>query len=180
MSDEQARRQAVRTLCEHAGANGPQDSRTQTKIYALRGLAQAAARLPSDDETRGAVVGAALDAMRDSSRPVERTAGAMLLDSALRSGSLGVLLRSPSLKSRYEFEVVTPLEGGGASSHYAAAQGAIEYRFYLMRSLALMGRAAVGEPNLPHRCRAILSAMSQSHPDPRLREMARLYSNPRR
>lgn len=180
MSDEQARRQALRTLCEHAGANGPQDARTETKVYALRGLVQASGRLPADDKTREAVLGAALDAMRDSSRPVERTQGALLLDGALRGGSLGTLLRSPSLKSRYEYEVVSSLEGGGASSLYSDAQGTLEYRFYLMRSLALMGRAVVGEPNLPHRCRAILAAMSQSDPDPRLREMARLYSNPRR
>lgn len=180
MSDEVARRQAVRVLLEHAGADGSQDFRTETKVYALRGLVQAAGRLPSDDRTREAVLGAALDALRDASRPVERTQGALLLDGALRGGSLGVLLRSSSLKSRFEYEVLTPLEGGGASSLYADAQGTLEYRYYLMRSLALLGRVVGVEPNLPHRCRAVLSAMAQSDPDPRLREMARLYSHPNR
>ncbi|TBR16970.1 hypothetical protein EPO15_18015 [bacterium] len=180
MSDEQSRREAVRTLLEHAAADGPQDFRTETKVYALRGLAQAAARLPSDDETRAGVLGAALDAMRGQSRPAERTQGAMLLDSALRGGALGAMLRSYPLKGRFEYEVVSPLEGGGLSALYSDAQGTLEYRYFLMRSLALMGRVIGSEPNLPHRCRAILSAMAQSDPDPRLREMARLYSYPSR
>lgn len=178
LSDEAARRQAVGTLLEHAGADGPQDFRTETKVYALRGLVQAAGRLPADDRTREAVLGVAFDALRDASRPVERTSGAVLLDAALRGGALGVLLRSPTLKSRFEYEVVTPLAGGGASALYADAQGTLELRFYLMRSLALLGRVYGSEPNLPHRSRAILAQMAQSDPDPRLREMARLYSHP--
>lgn len=180
MSDEAARRQAVRVLLEHAEADGSQDFRTETKVYALRGLAQAAARLPADDATREAVLGAALDALRDASRPVERTAGALLLDGALRGGSLGVLLRSPSLKGRFEAEVAAPLESGAAAALYADPQGTLEYRYHLMRSLALLGRVYGSEPNLPHRCRAILAQMAQADPDPRLRAMARLYSQPNR
>lgn len=180
LSNEAVRRQAVRTLLDHAGADGSQDFRTETKVYALRGLVEAAGRLPADDWTREAVLGAALDAMGGASRPVERTQGALLLDGALRGGALGALLRSLSLKSRFEYEVVTPLEGGGASTLYADAQGTLEYRFYLMRSLAQLGRVYWSEPNLPHRCRAVLAQMAQSDPDPRLREMARLYSAARR
>lgn len=180
ISDEQTRRQAVRALLEHAAARGPHDFRTETKAYALRGLSQAAGRLPSDDETRGAVLGAALDAMRDASRPVERTQGSALLDAALRGGSLGVLLRSHPLRSRFESEVLAPLEGGGLPALYADAQGTLEVRYHLARVLAMMSRVAGTEPNLPHRCRAVLTAMSQSDPDSRLREMARLYSLPGR
>lgn len=180
ISDEQARRQAVRVLLEHASARGPHDFRAETKAYALRGLAQAAGHLPSDDATREAVLGAALDAMRDASRPVERTQGATLLEAALRGGSLGVLLRSQPLRSRFESEVLAPLEGGGFASLYADAQGTLEVRFHLMRVLAMASRTVGAEPNLMHRCRAVLSAMSQSDPDPRLREMARLYSHPGR
>lgn len=180
ISDEQDRRQAVRVLLEHAQASGPHDFRAETKAYALRGLAQAAGHLPSDDETRQAVLGAALDAMRDASRPVEWTRGAALFDAALRGGSLGVLLRSHPLRSRFESEVLAPLEGGGLSSLYADAEGTLEVRFHLVRVLALASRAIGAEPNLTHRCRAVLSGMSQSDPDPRLREMARLYSHPHR
>lgn len=178
--DEQTRRQAVRALLEHAQSRGPHDFRAETRVYALRGLSQAAGRMPSDDETRQAVLGVALDALRDASRPVERTQGAALLDASLRGGSFGTLLRSHTLRARLESEVLAPLEGGGLYALYADAQGTLEFRFYLVRVLAMTSRAVGAEPNLPHRCRAVLTAMSHNDPDPRLRELARLHSAARR
>lgn len=178
--DESERRRAINVLLEHAKASGPQDFRAETKVYALRGLIEASGRLPTDDATREAVFNAALDAMRDASRLAERTQGAKLLDSAMRGGAFTVLLNSHAVRSRYETEVVGPLEGGYAQALYADPQGTLEYRYYVMRTLALSSRMLGRDPNLPHRCRALLATMSQNDPEPRLREMARLYSRPGR
>lgn len=174
MSDEAARREAVRAMLEHAAAAGPFDQRTETKIYALRGLTQASGRLPQEDEIRQAVIAAALDAMRDAGRPLERTQGAVLLDSVLRA-ALGSFLRSAALTGRFEAEVVAPLESGGLDRLYDDSPASLEYRYYLMRSLAITGRAIGPDHTLPQRVRGILAAMAGRDPDPRLREMARLY-----
>ena len=176
MGDETIRRNAIRALTEHASANGPMDARADTKVYALRGLTYAAARLPEDREIKEKVLSAALDAMRDQARPVERTQGAILFDTAIRNGCLGTLFSNQTLASRYEAEVITPLEAGGLDRLYDDASR-VDYRFYLMRTLALTAR--VFQPQgggISQRSRSILSQMADRDPDPRLREMARLYS----
>lgn len=178
--DEHERRRAIGVLLEHAKASGHQDFRAETKVYALRGLVEASGRLPTDDATREGVFNAALDAMRDGPRMAERTQGAKLLDAAMRGGAFTVLLNSYAVRARFESEVVGPLEGGYTQALYADAQGTLEYRYYVMRALALSSRMLGRDPNLPHRCRALLATMSQADPDPRLREMARLYSRPGR
>jgi hypothetical protein len=178
-ADESVRRRAWRALLAHAGASGPTDARAETRVYALRAMTKALDRPIDDERMAKAVLAAALDALRDASRPLERVQGAALLDAAMLRGNARALLTDPSLSGRFESEVLAPLEGGGIDALYADPSQ-LELRFHLMRVFAVTGGLVDVQGGLPWRARGVLSEMAQRDPDPRLREMGRLYSRPRR
>lgn len=178
-SDESVRRRALGALLEHAGASRPGDPRSETRLYALRALVKAMDRDPGDDRLRKAVIAVALDALRETSRPLERTQGAALLSAVLHKGNVHTLLTDPTLSSRFESDVLAPLENGGVDSLYVD-QSLTELRFHLMRSFAMIGGQIHIPGGLSWRARGVLAQMAQKDPDPRLREMGRLFSQPRR
>lgn len=178
-SDESVRRRAFVALLEHAGATRPGDPRAETRVYALRAMVKAMDRNPDDERLRKAALAVALDALRDTSRPLERTQGAALLDAVLHKGNVHTLLTDPTLAARFESEVLAPLENGRVDSLYAD-QSQTELRFHLMRSFAMIGGQIHIQGGLAWRARGLLAEMAQQDPDPRLREMGRLFSQPRR
>lgn len=176
--DDATRADAVRTLIDYASADGPADSRAGLHIYAMRALSEAAGRLPAEgDALREAVAGCALDGLRRAASDADRLSALMLFDAFLRGNGPGVFLRSWDLRSRLEAEVFAPLEGGGLDRLYDQPQATLDARFFLIRSLAVLGRAyGGGDLTLPQRALGILRQMAQREPDPRLRQLAELYS----
>ena len=178
LGDEAARAEAVRTLVDYAGADSPADARTELRTYALRALASSAARLPpADDALHAAVAGCALDGLSRAGSQVDRDSAVMLLEAYLRANGPGILFRSWDLRGRFEAEVLAGLEAGGLDRLYDQPQANLEYRYFLIRSLAVIGRSYGGpDLNLPHRALGVLREMAQREPDPRLRRLAELYS----
>lgn len=176
-TDSVTRAEAVQALADYARADGAMDGRVAIRPYALIALGEAAGRLPPGEALREAVAGAALDALRRASGTPERTAALGVLDAGLRAEGARFLLSSWDLRGRLEAEVLAPLEGGGLDRLYDDPQGTLEARYHLIRALAVLGRSANGpEPSPRHRCIGLLRAMSQRDPDPRLRQLAELYS----
>lgn len=139
--------------------------------YALRGLVEAVKRLDraslslADD-----VVRAGLDSLRDSTLHADKVYSALLLYNAL--GSRSFIRLDPG----FESVVLVPMENVGA--WVQAPRHDADYRWAMMRLLQ-RGAWRFGDPDgqrLRLRAREVFRQLGELDPDPRLRQLARQWS----
>ncbi len=169
--DSFVQRDAILALSDAALVDA-NDQLSSYRVYALRGLSEAAARLPNDMQVEEKVVITAMESMRRAQDRQEKFLSLMLFHTFLRARGGDTIARSFGLMARVNEQLVDPLERD-VDSLYRDNDKDADYRYILINSLRRLGWSISADAQLRHRIKTIFRNMEGRETDARLRAILR-------